>query len=135
MGIINGMIRIASSIIRTVGGWIKNGVRNVLSRMRSFFVKLVSWTDMAYKKFEIENGVEFDSSQFYLKQTGSGMKRQTVNYIQLPGNQWEKNTFEGTREISVNEVPADIWKKAQHNTSDNSYNITESVDNELRLVY
>lgn len=132
MGLIR---RIASSIIRTVGEWIQKRVKNVLRRMRNFFINLVSWTDKAYKKFELENGVKFDSSQFYLKQTDGVMKRQTVNYIQLPGNQWEKCTFEGTKAIPVDEVPSDIWRKAQYMPLDQSYNITESVDDELSLVY
>lgn len=129
-----GFFGVLANVIRTVGNWIRNGVKKVVNTIRSFFVNMISWIDRAYNKIESKINKAINCSQFFLRKIDGSLKTVSYNYVKLENNQWEKYATITTRNANESEIPEEFRERARVLQERNELNITNSVQQELNLV-
>ena len=125
---------IASGAVRQVGNWIKNKVRNVYQRIRTFFVNVISWLDTSYKVIESSINALIDFSQAFLQVIDGVLTKFSYNYVISEDNQWDRYKAASSKQITINEVPEEFRKHASQLSENEILEISDNVNNEMRLV-
>ena len=129
-----GIFGIIASAIRQVGNWIKNKVRNIYERIRTFFANVISWLDTSYKVIESSINALIDFSQAFLQVINGALTKFSYNYVISENNQWDRYKAASSKIISLNEVPIEFRNKAAPLSENEILEISDNVNNEMRLI-
>lgn len=129
-----GIFGIIASAIRQVGNWIKNKVRNIYERIRTFFANVISWLDTSYKVIESSINALIDFSQAFLQVINGALTKFSYNYVISENNQWDRYKAASSKIISLNEVPIEFRNKAAQLSENEILEISDNVNNEMRLI-
>lgn len=129
-----GIFGIIASTIRQVGNWIKYKVRNIYEKIRTFFANVISWLDTSYKVIESSINALIDFSQAFLQVIDGALTKFSFNYVISENDQWDRYKAASSKIISLNEVPIEFRDKAAQLSENEILEISDNVNNEMRLI-
>ncbi|MGN0576385.1 MAG: hypothetical protein ACI4J2_10175 [Ruminococcus sp.] len=129
-----GIFGIIAGSIRKAANWIRNKVRNIYIRIRTFFINVISWLDTSYHVIESSINAVIDFSQAFLQVIDGVLKKFSYNYVIRENNQWDRYKAASSKIISINEVPEEFRNRASQLSENEILEISDNVNNEMKLI-
>ena len=90
--------------------------------------------DTSYKVIESSINAVIDFSQTFLQVIDGVLTKFSYNFVISEDNQWDRYKAASSKQITINEVPEEFRKRASQLSENEILEISDNVNNEMRLV-